>query len=64
MRGLGKALKGEVRCSRSKIMIICVLKQILHKKKIIFIQLLESPIPPYCCYSLTKWLAYSGIAKA
>ena len=26
----------------------CVLKQILHKKKVIFIQLLESPILPYC----------------
>ena len=26
-------------------MILCVLKQILHKKKSIFLQLLESPIP-------------------
>ena len=28
-------------------MIICVLKRILHKKKVILIQLLESPIPPF-----------------
>ena len=27
-------------------MILCVLKRILHKKKSIFMQLLESPIPP------------------
>ena len=29
-------------------MILCVLKQILHKKKVIFIQLLVSPILPCC----------------
>ena len=27
-------------------MIICILKRILHKKKAIFIQLQESPLPP------------------
>ena len=39
-----------------KIMIICVLKRILHKEKVIFIQLLESPILPYglllLCYKI------------
>ena len=34
--------------------ITCVLKRILHKKKVIFIQLIEYPLPPYCCYSVTK----------
>ena len=33
-------------------MIICVLKQILHKKKSIFMQLLESPIPPLTAAAL------------
>ena len=33
-------------------MIICVLKRILHKKKSIFIQLLESPIPPHTAAAL------------
>ena len=28
-------------------MILCVLKRILYKKKSIFMQLLESPIPPH-----------------
>ena len=30
------------------LLIICVLKEILHKKKVIFIQLVESPILPFC----------------
>ena len=34
------------------IMIICVLKRILHKKKSIFMQLLESPIPPLTAAAL------------
>ena len=34
------------------IMIMCVLKRILHKNKVTFIQLLESPIPPYCMLML------------
>ena len=33
-------------------MIICALKRILHKKKAIFIQLLESPIPPLTAAAL------------
>ena len=33
-------------------MIICVLKRILHKKKAIFIQLLESLIPPLTATAL------------
>ena len=37
------------------IMIMCVLKRILHKNKVTFIQLFESPIPPYCWCSVTKW---------
>ena len=32
-----------------------VLKWISNKKKVIFIQLLEYPIPPYCCCSVTNW---------
>ena len=35
-------------CVWPKIMITCVLKQILHKKKVIFNQILESPILPFC----------------
>ena len=42
-------------------MFLCVLKQILHKKKVIIIQLLVSPIFPYC--SVTK-SSNSGIAEA
>ena len=34
------------------IMIICILKRILHKKKSIFMQLLESPIPPLTATAL------------
>ena len=33
-------------------MILCVLKRILHKKKSIFMQLLESPIPPLTAAAL------------
>ena len=33
-------------------MIICVLKRILHKKKSIFMQLLDSPIPPLIAAAL------------
>ena len=33
-------------CILFKILIICVLKRILHKKTSTFMQLLESPIPP------------------
>ena len=33
-------------CFLSEIMILCILKGILHKKKSIFMQLLEPPIPP------------------
>ena len=36
----------------SYIMIVCVLKRILHKKKSIFMQLLESPIPPLTAAAL------------
>ena len=44
-------------------MILCVLKQILHKKKAILIQLLVSPIFPYCyCHTVTKSLN-SGIVE-
>ena len=43
------------------IMIICILKRILHEKKSIFIQLLESPIPPLTAAALRmiicKWPA-------
>ena len=47
-------------------MILCVLKQILHRKKVIFIQLLESQILPFCllllCHKMVgKW--YSGGVK-
>ena len=52
-------------------MIICVLilKQILHKKKVIFIQLIESPILPYfffCKYifgQLLKWTEFVIICR-
>ena len=45
-------------------MILCFLKQILNNNKVIFIQLLESPILPFvCCCSVTK-LSNSGIAGA
>ena len=33
-------------------MIICILKRILHEKKSIFMQLLESPIPPLTAAAL------------
>ena len=36
---------------------LCALRWNLNKKKVIFIQLQKSPIPPYCrCYSVTKWV--------
>ena len=35
-------------CFLSWIIILCVLQQILHKEKVIFIQLLEFPILHYC----------------
>ena len=37
------------------------MKPILHKKKVIFIQLLQSPIPPHCCCSFTKWSDSRGV---
>ena len=44
-------------------MILCVLKQILHRKKVIFIQLQVSPILPYCllllCHKIVKKRYYS-----
>ena len=48
----------------SYFMIICVLKRILHKKKVTFIQLQESPfLLTACCYSVTMW-SDSGVAEA
>ena len=32
------------------------------QEKIIFIQLLETPIPPNCCCSVTKWYSSGVIA--
>ena len=40
-------------------MVICVLKQILHKKKSIFMQLLESPIPPLTATALRMFICKS-----
>ena len=50
-------------CFLSQIMILCVPKHILHKKKVIFIQLLISPILPYCLLLLSRKFVkqqYSG----
>ena len=45
------------------IMIVCVLKRILHTKKVIFIQLQESSIPPTAAAALSHkkgiWVAFS-----
>ena len=53
-------------CVWPKIMIICVLKQILHKK-VIFNQILESPILPYCllllCHKMVGWQYSKGSAQ-
>ena len=50
----------------SSLMILCVLKQIFHKKKVIFIQLLGSPILPFCLLLLCHKIVeerYSGGVK-
>ena len=45
-------------CISPEIMIICELKRILHRKKVIFIELLESPNLPYCllllCHKMVR----------
>ena len=62
----GKLIWKELICVKnltfrnSEIMIICVLKLILLNKKVVLIQIQESPILSYCCQ---KW-SDSGIAEA
>ena len=41
-------------CIWPYVIITCVLKRILHNKQVIFIQILESPSPPYCYFSVRK----------